>query len=444
MYRGQMLEHLLTNSDARVVVVSERFLDRVAECLPRVAALETVVVPDASASAAPSVPKARVIDGAAFFAQAKAGTAAGPDKWDVAAMLYTSGTTGPSKGVLVPWGQIFELANFLPDDFIEPGHGFYTTYPAFHLSGKGALYASAHFGGRMIVREVFSPGSFLDDIRAHDCMSAALVGPMAAMLMRQVEQPDDGATPLRNVAMGPIIPELDEFRRRFGVRVCTGYGMTEVGAPIASGWQVDDILSCGRRRAGYPGYQVRVVDDHDEEVPPGTVGELLVRADAPWVMCRGYWKLPEVTADAWRNGWFHTGDGFVEDERGNLTFVDRIKDAIRRRGENISSFEVEACVLEHPAVAECAALAVPSELGEDDVKVCIVLRPDQDVTPEALVTWLIPRMPSFMVPRYVELVDALPKTDATQRTRKAELRKDPLNERTWDRDTAGITVRGTS
>ena len=440
MYRGQMLEYLLSNSDAGIAVISERFIDRVAACAPDIAGLHTIVVPDLSESQILSALPVQVIDGPTFFERATPGAEAGPEVWDIAAMIYTSGTTGPSKGVLVPWAQLFELVNFLPEDFLEPNRGLYTTYPAFHLAGKGMVYASAYFEGCLVVRETFSVGSFVDDVVAHDCMTAALVGPMAAMLMASPAQPADEDTPLRNVAMGPLIPQLEEFRQRFGVRVCTGFGMTEVGAPIASGWQIDDIRSCGRRRPGYPGYEVRVVDDHDFEVPHDTVGELIVRADSPWVLSRRYWKLPEATAEAWRNGWFHTGDAFMEDDLGNFTFVDRIKDAIRRRGENISSFEVEALVLQHPAVAECAAVAVPSELGEDDVKVCVVLGPDEAVTPEELVTWLVPRMPSFMVPRYVEYVDSLPRTDATQRIRKTELRQNPLNDSTWDRDAAGIVV----
>jgi crotonobetaine/carnitine-CoA ligase len=183
-----------------------------------------------------------------------------------------------------------------------------------------------------------------------------------------------------------------------------------------------------------PGYQVRIVDDYDEEVPVGTVGELVVRSDEPWMITPGYWRQPERTAEAWRNGWFHTGDGFRRDEEGNHYFVDRMKDAIRRRGENISSFEVEAAVLQHPQVLECAAIAVPSELGEDEIKVLVVVA--EELSPAELLDFLEPRMPKFMLPRYVELVASLPKTDATFRTKKVELRAAGINERTWDREGA--------
>ena len=217
--------------------------------------------------------------------------------------------------------------------------------------------------------------------------------------------------------------------------------MTEVGVPlITDGFTLANGRSCGRIRTGSPGYEVRIVNEHDEPLPIGTVGEFIVRAAEPWVINAGYWKMPEKTAEAWRNGWFHTGDAFREDEDGNFYFVDRIKDAIRRRGENISSFEVEAEVNSHPAVQESAVIGVPSELGEEDVKAIVVLRPSQSLEPRELIEFLIPRMPRFMIPRYIEIVEALPKTDVTFRTQKVKLREDALNEQTWDREKAGITL----
>jgi crotonobetaine/carnitine-CoA ligase len=212
--------------------------------------------------------------------------------------------------------------------------------------------------------------------------------------------------------------------------------MTEIGAPFASdGYRLANARSCGRLRTGWAGYEVRIVDDHDEPLGAGEVGELVVRTSEPWVVNRGYYGMPEVTAEAWRNGWFHTGDGFMYDEDGNYYFVDRIKDAIRRRGENISSFEVEALVNRHPEVAESAAVAVPSEYLEDEVKVCVVRSEGAELSHAQLVEFLVPTMPSFMVPRYVEFVDALPKTEATMRTQKIKLREAALNEHTWDRET---------
>jgi crotonobetaine/carnitine-CoA ligase len=185
------------------------------------------------------------------------------------------------------------------------------------------------------------------------------------------------------------------------------------------------------------GTQLRIVNKAGLELPRGEVGEIVVRG--PQLM-KGYWKMPEANANTWRNGWFHTGDAFRRDEEGNFYFCDRIKDAIRRRGENISSFEVEDYLHEHSDVLECAAVPVRSDdPNDEEVKVVVVRRPGTKLTAEALITFLIPRMPRFMVPRYVEFAEVLPKTE-THKVKKSLLRENPLNKRTWDRDQAGIKV----
>jgi crotonobetaine/carnitine-CoA ligase len=189
-----------------------------------------------------------------------------------------------------------------------------------------------------------------------------------------------------------------------------------------------------------PGAQLRIVDENDEEVAPNQIGELIVRTDEPWTMNAGYWKMPEKTAEAWRNQWLHTGDGFYCNEEGDYYFVDRLKDAMRRRGENISSFEVESEINSHPAVLESAALAVPSEYSEDEIKAVILLHSGEKLEAEELIRYLEPRMPYFMIPRYVEFVDDLPKTP-TEKVRKQVLREDGVNENTWDMVKAGIKLK---
>jgi len=433
MYRGQMLEYLVENSGAETVVISERFVAQLAEVVDALSNLTTIVIPDATE--APALPR-RVVIGEELFRDAEPATDLdGPQYWDLAAIIYTSGTTGPSKGVRMPWGTLWSFVTTAPEDFVAPGEGFYAMYPAFHVSGKAMLYQASVFRARMIVREQFSLTHFLEDVRRFGITGAGLVGPMAPFLLSLPEHPEDADTPLRHVMMGPLTPHVEEFKRRFGVAVGTGYGMTEIGAPFASdGFDLADAQSCGRLRPGWAGYEVQVVDDHDLPLGAGAIGELVVRTREPWVINAGYHGMPEATADAWRNGWFHTGDAFRYDGDGNFYFVDRLKDAIRRRGENISSFEVEALVLQHPDVSECAAVAVPSEYLEDDVKVYVVIRDGATLAPEDLVEFLGPRMPEFMVPRYVEVLDELPKTEATMRTRKVELRARPLTDATWDRE----------
>jgi crotonobetaine/carnitine-CoA ligase len=207
--------------------------------------------------------------------------------------------------------------------------------------------------------------------------------------------------------------------------------------PIVSEPNPSALGSAGKVRAGV---EVRIVDDNDCEVPVGAVGELVVRTECPWALNHGYAGNPEATAAAWRNGWFHTGDGFRKDEEGNFYFVDRLKDAIRRRGENISSFEVESEVLSHPAVREAAAVAVRSEIAEDEVMAVVAIKEGADFDPAELIEFLRPRMAHFMIPRYVRVVEGLPRTP-TAKIEKVKLREAGITPDTWDRDAAGIEVK---
>jgi len=432
MNRGRLLQYVIDNSEARRVVVAARYLDQfadVAAALPQVEATVVLDLPD-DARALPM----RTISGHDFLSdQEPAGDLAGPEHYDTSCIIYTSGTTGPSKGVLVPWAELYQFPAAVPRESLQRDGCLYAVLPTFHVGGKSSLYLTALADARMVIREVFSVSEFLNDVRRFGCTSSGLIGTMAQLILGMPEKPDDADNPLRLVQTAPLFPEIDEFERRFGVEVFTGYGMTEIGAPLfVSAQDRRDWRSCGRVR---PGYELRVVDEHDGTVPTGQIGELIIRSDEPWDLNAGYFRRPEATAEAWRNGWFHTGDAFRQDEDGYFFFVDRIKDAMRRKGENISSFEVEGYLREHPDVVEVAAIAVPSDFGpgEDEVKVVVVLREGSDLSPEALLEFLGPRMPRFMLPRYVELVDALPKT-STLRVRKVELRDTPLGSNTWDRE----------
>ena len=240
--------------------------------------------------------------------------------------------------------------------------------------------------------------------------------------------------------MAPVLPNVDEFNQRFGVVTCTGYSMTELSGPITnSSWKIDVPSSCGKLRVGWPHYEARLVDENDEDVPVGTEGELLVRTEAPHTLNAGYLNRPDATAEAWRDGWFHTGDVFRQDEEGNYYFIDRRKDAIRKSGENISSFEVEMQIAAHEQVAECAAIAVPADNVEDEIKIFLVPTQGSPIDPEAIVKFAAQTMPRYMVPRYIEIVSELPKTP-TLRVQKAELRKRPRTNE-WDRVAAGIDIK---
>jgi crotonobetaine/carnitine-CoA ligase len=267
----------------------------------------------------------------------------------------------------------------------------------------------------------FSTDSFWDQVRRGNCVATSgLIGVMAGFLAKAPPRPDDRDNPLRCLTMFPVNAVTVAFTKRFGFDYMTGFNMTECSSPLVTDVNTPVYGSCGRPRTGVT---CRIVNEHDIEVPRGAVGELIVRTDLPWTMNIGYDGMPEATAKAWRNGWFHTGDAFRQDESGDYFFVDRIKDAIRRRGENISSVEVEAEVKAHPAVDEAVAVGVPAaEGGEDEVLVAIMVRRGSTLDPVALIDFLKPRMPYYMVPRYLRFVDDIPKTE-TNKLRKNVIRE---------------------
>jgi crotonobetaine/carnitine-CoA ligase len=437
-YRGRMLEYVVEDSAAIVVVVHTRYLDRVQELAPSaLAKVKTLVVIGGPVEVELDV-ACEVVTIDDFLAGAgEPAELVQPTGHAIASIIYTSGTTGASKGVLVPWAQVHATTvGSVPIDDLTSDDVYYSPFPLFHISGKFPLNLVALLGSTVVIRESFDTKRFWDDMRDYGCTTTLLLGAMANFIHRQPERDDDASTPLHNVIMVPLIPELEEFKKRFDVRVCTTFNMTEASAPIASGgWDPANTSTCGRAR---PGYELRIADENDQPLPDGTVGELLIRTDEPWQLMAGYWGKPEQTARAWRNQWLHTGDGFMRDADGNFYFVDRLKDAIRRRGENISSMEVEADVNAHPAVLESAAYAVPSELSEDEVMVAIVLKEGESLDPSDLLDFLIPRMPHFMVPRFVKFLSELPKTD-TQKVRKEVLRESGVGD-AWDRVEAGIKV----
>jgi crotonobetaine/carnitine-CoA ligase len=269
-----------------------------------------------------------------------------------------------------------------------------------------------------------------------------MLGAMAELLAQRAPADDDADNPLELAIMAPLAGDVAAFRRRFGVELAAVYGMSEIGAVLDG---PPETVVGGE--AGFPreGYELRLVDVDGAEVTPGAIGELLVRPRVPHTVMAGYHGLPEETARVLRDGWVHTGDAFRTDDEGRFFFCDRMKDALRRRGENISSFEVERTVNDHPAVYESAVVAVPSTLSEDEIKVVVVPQPDVTIDPAELTGFLVDRLPYFMVPRYVEIAQALPKTP-THKVQKALLRDAGVGPTTWDREAAGIRVtrRGAS
>jgi crotonobetaine/carnitine-CoA ligase len=308
----------------------------------------------------------------------------------------------------------------------------------FHVSGAGAVLDRLTKGGTCVVLDGFSPSRFWETVRRFRITGGCLVGAMTQFLLRQPPSEADRDHTLRNVVTVPWNQDSRAVAERYGLQMHTSFNMTELSVPIRAPANPPLLGTCGQPRAGV---EARVVDRHDLEVPHGEVGELILRTSRPWEFCSGYYRNPEATAAAWRNGWFHTGDAFRRDADGNFFFVDRLKDAIRRRGENISSFEVEVEALCHPAVLEAAAIATPSAESEDDVMLVLSLNPGCSLDQAELLRFLEPRMAHYMLPRYVRVVDALPKTP-TAKVEKHRLRAEGVTPDTWDREVHGLTVRG--
>jgi crotonobetaine/carnitine-CoA ligase len=439
-YTGRILQYTLSQSDSTMLVIHRRFVERLAPIAADLPQLERVVVIDDPPDDDPShfdvtsLPFATTTQREFLDGVEPAVDLDGPEYRDITAIIYTSGTTGPSKGVITPWASMLNMWSWAPAETFGVGEALYGAFPSFHVSGKSVFNGVMVRGGQLVYREKFSATHFWDDVRRTNCVSAGLVGPMTALLWAQPARDDDADNPLRNVLLGPMIPEMEAFEKRFGLSVGTCYGMTEIGSPFCVGFEPKPWQTCGKTRTDYPWHEVRLVDDHDEEVAVGEVGELMLRTPAPWALNVGYYKMPEKTAEAWRNGWFHTGDAFRRDEEGWYYFVDRMKDSIRRRGENISSFEVENFVIEHPLVADCAAIGVPAQFGEDEVMVVCVVTDREQFSPRALIDWLEPRMPRFMLPRYVDVMDDLPRNQTSMRVLKFELRERGVADSTWDRE----------
>jgi crotonobetaine/carnitine-CoA ligase len=431
-YQGAMLRYVLDLTDAATIVCSPQFVGRIADVAADLPALETVIVADGDVPG--DTFACRVVGGGEFLAGVEPATGLpGPEYHEINTLLLTSGTTGPSKAVVVPWGATFQMASWLPSDAALAGEGMFSAFSMFHNSGRSVFNMCMARGARYVTRAKFSGTTFWDDVRTTNCVYAAIIGPMTHLLYSASPRADDDDNPLRAIGLGPMIPEIDDFEARFGVRTVTCYGQTEIGAAVATGWDHGPWAGCGRPRTDYPWTEVEIVNDLDEPVPTGQVGELVVRTREPWSLNLGYYKMPEATAEAWRNGWFHTGDAFRRDEEGWFYFVDRMRDTIRRRGENISSFEVENAVMEFQGVIECTAVGVRTELGDDEVLAAVIVRDPAAFDPEALIDFLTPRMPTFMVPRYVEVLDDFPRVETSGRVRKHELRARGISPSTWDR-----------
>jgi crotonobetaine/carnitine-CoA ligase len=438
-YKGDFLRHQLGDSAAKLLVVQGDLAHRAAEVADALPDLEAVVVTgeaDVAVEVRPEHAWDALLDRSAdgFVAVDVA-----PD--ELATFIYTAGTTGPSKGCMLSHNYVVNMSDQIarawrrrPEDVV------WTPLPLFHLNAIACtVVGTLLLGGRAAIAGKFSLSGFWPEIDRTGATIASLLGTITALIANDEERPDNPPNrTLRLVAAAPMPLDIArKFRDRWDVDTFSaGYGVTE--ASLLSTLPPGEVNP--PNAAGRPNdveFDVRIFDDHDVEVGDGEVGEIVCRPRQPHVMFEGYWGRPEATMAVSRNWWFHTGDyGRVED--GFLYFVDRKKDYLRRRGENISSFEMEKTFLGHPDIVDVAVHSVPSPLGEDDLKVTAVLRPESTLTEEDLCRWSVERVPYFAVPRYVEFRTELPR-NPVGRVLKYQLRDEGATAATWDADAVGFS-----
>lgn len=358
---------------------------------------------------------------------------------DTAGIIFTSGTTGRSKGVMMShrqqmsFGQAFAEITSLDETDVT-----YNFLPFFHIAAKFVALGTMLTGGRMFLRAAFSVSSFWSDVKEHGTTVCQAVGGICHMLHSQPPTTFEANNPMRLIYAVPLPWEFrPDFERRFGLTLVEGYGGTESNLVAYS--RPDDQPprgSCGRPS---PYFEIAIQDEEGNCCLPGEAGEICVRPRFPSTTMNGYFGVPEKTVEVTADCWFHTGDRGMIDADGFLFFLDRLKDAIRRRGENISSFEIERILNSHPAVAESAVIPVPAQLGEDEVKAVLVFKPDSSVSEEEIFQFSAANMPYFMVPRYIEVRTELPRTP-TMKIKKAELKSECNGEATWDCEKAGLRV----
>lgn len=351
-------------------------------------------------------------------------------------IIYTSGTTGPPKGVVLAHQSFTNTgAYFARHLAFTIDDRLHTCLPLFHCNAQQCSFMPAlHMGVPLFLDERFSVSRFWSWIEASQATVTNLLGAMLGLLHKREPNPDDPRNSLRYICAAPIPEDIHRaFEKRFDVQLVEGYGLTETGTMAC----INPIYDARAGTIGLPleHNELRIVDEHDVEVPDDTPGEIVTRTRVAGAYMSEYFRAPEQTSEAMRGGWFHTGDLGKRRTDGYFVFLDRLKDTIRRRGENISSFLVERAVLQHPDILQCAAVGVPSELGEEDVMVVAVLRPEARLEPAVLAAFCGERMANFMVPRYIRFVTRLPMTE-TGRVHKFKLRAEGIHD-AWDAQPLG-------
>lgn len=449
-YKAEFLIHPMELSKAKWVITDTGLVQRIAGCSAELEYLDTVIVTDAmsvSDEIARSLPKQRVLTLDSIYSVNEENPDINVTPDDPAAVLMTSGTTGPSKGVVMRHSQLYffaeedvQLTRLTADDV------YMTGFPLFHGNAQFlTVYPCLITGARCVLYPKFSASKWSERAHYSGATVTNLLGATMSFILDAPSNDFDRNHRVGRIYAAPLAPNLaGDFSDRFGVsEFVDGFGQTEISnvfmtppgeprPPGASGVLVNQW------------FEVRLVDvETGEDAEEGNPGELWVRPRAPGIIAHEYLGMPEKTVEAWRDLWFHTGDAMKRDRDGWYYFVDRVKDSLRRRGENISSFEVERAVLSHPRVVQCAVVGVKADedAGEDEVLACVVLDSSADMDFKALIDHCEERLPKFMVPRYIDVMPSLPLT-ATEKVKKNELRARGITESTWDRDAELVNFKG--
>lgn len=443
-YKMDFLQYAVDFSDAKVLIIDPEYLERVVPIQDQLPKIERIVVLKGDAEFKnPGITAKPILFLDDAYQENVENLGIDVRFSDPERIMFTSGTTGRSKGVFRAHAAAYWSArNYIEVCKITSEDVLMTSLPLFHANAQvlcvfPALLADAS----VAIYERFSATQMWDWARESGATAFNILGVMSYFLYNQPPKENDADNPVRVIMAAPAPKDIYfDFQKRFGITFTEGYGLTETGMATYMPTDSPRVGSIGRAA---PGYEVKIVDEDDREVPPNTTGEVIIRNQLPWLMVTEYYRMPEKTASDFRNLWFHTGDACKMDEEGYFYFADRMKDYIRRRAENVSSFEVEKIVNDNPAVEESAAIGLPAGEGavaEDEIKIVVVLKPGEQLTPVELMKWCEDRMPYFMIPRFVEFVDELPKTP-TSKIIKHRLRESGITENTWDREKAGYKIK---
>ena len=441
-FKGETLEYFLNYGEAKVAVIDEDLVERFSAIQGSLNDLEKLVVRKVPLEEKnpktrfKTIPYSEMLKGPASEPVSEK-----PRYTDPVSIMYTSGTTGASKGVVYSHNFCHTVAvRYIKIMRLTPEDRIYNCMPMFHMNAQFlCVMATLVLGATCVLMEKFSARQFWDDIRQYQATVFNFLGPMIAILWNQPEREDDAQVPAR-IALGvPVPAEIERlFEKRFGLRLVQCFGATETGITTATTLDEETpIGSCGKP---LPGCDVRIVDEDDNEVPPGVRGEFIYRPEKHFTMMSGYYKKPEATEEATRNLWYHYGDYGRKDENGFFYFIDRKKDCMRRRGENVSAFEVENVVNRYPGVMESAASGVWSDMGEEDIKISIVLKENATIDPVALLQFCEEGMAWPAVPRYVEFRDDFPRTP-NGKVAKYRLKEEGIHSNLWDREAVGYQIK---